>query len=313
MAQAPQAFNYQAVLRSDSVEILSNDTVDLHFTILSNGNIEFEETHSGVISNAFGLINLKIGTIDTLGFSAIDWSRGSKELQVEVDAGNGFENLGNNELLSVPYAMYASGPWKSDTANVFYTEGRVGVGTDTPQTKLHLKYSEGFAAGGGLTIDHEFSTSDWQIYGFSDVGNSRLALINGGVERGNFNATTGAYSATSDRNLKANIQPMSSVLNKVLHLNPKTYNYKEDENQKLHIGFIAQDVERYFPEIVSKDYTDENQSEFIYHMNYSGFGVLAIKAIQEQQEVIGQQQKAIDLLQDELDALKAEFENLKNK
>lgn len=314
-AQLPKSMNYQAVLRSDSGGVLVNDTVDVRFTITNNDSIEFSETHFGVKSNPFGVITLQIGAIDTVGFDSIKWNNGIKKLLVEVDNGGGFKNLGENKLLSVPYALYSAGPWQSDTSNVFYTDGRVGIGIDTPQTKLHLRYSEGFAVGGGLTIDHEFSAFDWQIYGFSDFSSNpnRLALVYGGVERGNFDPLTGIYNSTSDKNLKTNIFPMPSILNKILSLEPKTYTYKEDKKQVQRIGFIAQDVEELFPQIVSKDDVAEDSDEYLYHMDYSGFGVLAIQAIKEQQEIINRQQSAIDQLSKELKALKSEIENLKNE
>ncbi|MEX0811717.1 MAG: tail fiber domain-containing protein [Chitinophagales bacterium] len=106
-AQVPEAMNYQGVLRDDNGDIQANETVDVRFSILSSGTTEFTETHSGVSTNAFGLINLQIGTQNTSDFSTIDWSIGNKELQVEVDAGNGFENLGSRNLVSVPYALRA--------------------------------------------------------------------------------------------------------------------------------------------------------------------------------------------------------------
>ncbi|MEX0811716.1 MAG: tail fiber domain-containing protein [Chitinophagales bacterium] len=109
MAQVPDAMNYQGVLRDGNGDIQANETVDVRFTVLSSGTAEFDETHSGVTTNAFGMINLQIGTQNPGDFSAIDWSTGSKELQVEVDAldGDGFKNLGTSELLSVPYALRA--------------------------------------------------------------------------------------------------------------------------------------------------------------------------------------------------------------
>jgi hypothetical protein len=42
------------------------------------------------------------------------------------------------------------------------------------------------------------------------------------------------------------------------------------------LGLIAQDVNLIYPELVS--YNTESD---VYHLNYSGFGVVAIKAVQE--------------------------------
>lgn len=145
IAQAPKAFNYQGVLRDGDGNIMTNETVDIRFTILSNSTLEFEETHSGVTTNDYGLVNLKVGTENTVDFSAIDWSSGTKELQVEVDAGNGFENLGTNELLSVPFSLHSlsaaevEGTWSENGNNIYYNTGNVGIGTSVPSEKLDVE------------------------------------------------------------------------------------------------------------------------------------------------------------------------------
>lgn len=48
---------------------------------------------------------------------------------------------------------------------------------------------------------------------------------------------------------------------------------------------MAQDVQPYFPELVYQRY-DRDITKPLLTMDYSGFGVLAIKAIQEQQQMI---------------------------
>jgi len=87
----------------------------------------------------------------------------------------------------------------------------------------------------------------------------------------------GSYGESSDRRLKENIEPIGSVLNKVMQLSPKSYNYKESVtggNQATEVGFIAQDVQEHFPSIVDDD------KEFL-GLSYSKFSVLSIKAVQE--------------------------------
>jgi len=57
----------------------------------------------------------------------------------------------------------------------------------------------------------------------------------------------GAIFNTSDINLKDNITPINE--DKILNLNPVSFNFKFDKN-KLHYGFIAQEVEKIYPELV---------------------------------------------------------------
>lgn len=74
----------------------------------ATGVAEYQETHTA-ITNQFGLINLEIGTGTVVSgvFSAIDWGAGTKWMEIEADFGTGYEPMGNSQLLSVPYALYA--------------------------------------------------------------------------------------------------------------------------------------------------------------------------------------------------------------
>ena len=108
-AQVPQGVNYQAAIRDNQGQPLIGQAATVRFTIhqtTASGFTVFQETHT-TTTNQFGLVNLKIGAINTTAFPLINWSTGTYFLQVEVDAGSGFEDLGATQLLSVPYALYA--------------------------------------------------------------------------------------------------------------------------------------------------------------------------------------------------------------
>jgi hypothetical protein len=111
-AQVPQGINYQAVLRNASGTIIQNQNVTMKFTIHRanpNGTTVYEETQGPIQTNNFGMVNLQIGQgAPTTGtFSSIQWGANSYFLQVQVDVGNGFVNLGTTQFISVPYAMVA--------------------------------------------------------------------------------------------------------------------------------------------------------------------------------------------------------------
>ena len=109
-AQAPDGVNYQAVVRSSLGLPLNSQAVDVRFTIhqgSSTGTAVFTEIHN-TTTNQFGLINLELGSVNNGAFSAINWGTGGAYyLQIEVDAGAGYDNLGASQLLSVPYALFA--------------------------------------------------------------------------------------------------------------------------------------------------------------------------------------------------------------
>ena len=52
-SQAPSGINYQAVARSDNA-LLTNQTLDVKFSVLRSGNIMYQELHS-VSTNEYGL------------------------------------------------------------------------------------------------------------------------------------------------------------------------------------------------------------------------------------------------------------------
>ncbi len=111
LAQAPEAFNYQAALRDASGQTKPNQPVDFRFTIFSGSGAStkvYEEKHS-TTTDGVGLVNLSIGdgTVLSGTFSAIDWAGSPHHLKVEVDTGAGYVNMGTMELLSVPYALAA--------------------------------------------------------------------------------------------------------------------------------------------------------------------------------------------------------------
>ena len=110
-----------------------------------------------------------------------------------------------------------------------------------------------------------------------------------------FDDVSGVYSSLSDARLKKNIEKAGAVLKEVLQLDVKKYHFLSNATtDKKYYGLLAQEVEKSFPEIVKLNKTDDGKE--IYSMDYSAFGVLAIKAIQEQQQQTDDQRKEINEL-----------------
>ena len=109
MAQAPQQFSYQALIRDVENEIVSNRVITLQVSIVTiNGNAVYSETHQ-TATNENGVVSVAIGSGTTTDdFSQIDWSKGEYFLQTTIDLGAGEQLVsGDSPLLSVPYALYA--------------------------------------------------------------------------------------------------------------------------------------------------------------------------------------------------------------
>jgi uncharacterized protein (TIGR02145 family) len=111
-AQAPQGFNYQATVRNNAGALMINKNVTFKFNVMKDTPTSvpvFSETHY-VPTDDLGAVNLVIGkgTATTGTFTTIDWGTGTYYLGIELNTGNGFAAMGTSQLLSVPYALYAS-------------------------------------------------------------------------------------------------------------------------------------------------------------------------------------------------------------
>ena len=114
MAQSPEKFSYQAVVRDAAGHLISNGTVNVRISILQSSplgdNVVYLESHT-VTTNLNGLLTLEIGGGNSIegSFSDIDWANGPFFLKTEIDPdGNGTYAISSEQqLMSVPYALYA--------------------------------------------------------------------------------------------------------------------------------------------------------------------------------------------------------------
>jgi len=143
-------------------------------------------------------------------------------------------------------------------------------------------------------------------WAFSVLGNGSLGFFHGTngnyTQLGSFWTFNGSYQV-SDKRYKREIEPISSTLSRIMQLKPYTYKYINDPMEKRTLGFLAQDVETIFPELALRT-TDENNQETL-GLNYPGFAVVAIKSIQEQQQMIETQGAKIAQLEKEIAEIKA--------
>jgi len=123
-SQSPQKINFQSVIRNNLGEVQANKSVKLKISIQRGSMMDttvYSETHLKT-TDVSGLMSIKIGNGTVLSgvFSSIDWGNTPHFIKLEVDfsGGNNFVLLGIQELMSVPYALYAS---KTDTSSLNLT------------------------------------------------------------------------------------------------------------------------------------------------------------------------------------------------
>ncbi|MCC6462291.1 MAG: tail fiber domain-containing protein [Saprospiraceae bacterium] len=208
---------------------------------------------------------------------------------------DGFLVLGSQDSSTI---VLSSGNGKA--VIVDGTTGNVGIGgQNINDARLKVLHGTGNP---GLMVENSDVGFNWnfQVNG----GNGNLMLFNntfgGGFPAGVF-ATTGLYTP-SDRRLKKDIQQLPEVLAKMRQLNAVQYRYTpEKSNANLSIGFLAQDVQALFPELVTENKLTDGNTYL--GLNYAGFGVLAVKAVQEQQTQIDQLQQENKNLRERLNRL----------
>ena len=110
-AQAPPGIPYQAIARNANGTPYVNANLTVRFSLheqTATGAVSYAETKSlqtndlGLFSTTFGS-----GTPITGTFTAINWAQTSKFMQVEINLGSTWVDMGTQQLMSVPYAMYA--------------------------------------------------------------------------------------------------------------------------------------------------------------------------------------------------------------
>jgi uncharacterized protein (TIGR02145 family) len=113
LAQVPQKFSYQSVIRNSGNQLIANQTVGIKISVLqgsANGTVVYAETHSPT-TTANGLANIEIGGGNVLSgnFANINWSNGPYFIKTETDVngGNNYTISATQQLLSVPYAFRA--------------------------------------------------------------------------------------------------------------------------------------------------------------------------------------------------------------
>ena len=111
------------------------------------------------------------------------------------------------------------------------------------------------------------------------------------------------WVATSDCRLKKDIVPIENALLKTLALSGVCYHRHDDCTGSVHIGFLAQEVEKVIPEMVTREKASDIDAQ--YGITDEKLGLKYEKLTAILVEAIKEQQKQIDELQREVNNLKS--------
>ncbi|MFN3783180.1 MAG: tail fiber domain-containing protein [Spirosomataceae bacterium] len=160
----------------------------------------------------------------------------------------------------------------------------LALGTNGDNTRLYI------AAAGNVGINT--TTPGYTLH------------VNGSV------AGTSAYFNLSDARLKTNIQPLANSLEKVKQLKGVTFDWNQtaDASKKLddknHIGFVAQEVEKILPQVVNTA-SDEQKTKSVAYSDIIPVLVEAIKELSSKNEALQKQVGELEQLKAEVASIKA--------
>lgn len=149
-------------------------------------------------------------------------------------SGNGPGSLTINDSVGV-WLQYNGANVLQTTSSGPTLSGNVGVGTTTPYSRLDI-WGPDTASTSAFLVANNASTTEFNVL---DNGNATLA---------------GTLTQNSDERLKINIQSLngSSSLSLIDQLNPVTFNWIDpNKGTTPQLGFIAQQVQPIFPNLVS--------------------------------------------------------------
>lgn len=142
-------------------------------------------------------------------------------------------------------------------------------------------------------------TNLWKIYSYTPLGNAAIGTLTPSSDKfdnvyipGDL-YVDGSIINPSDKNLKNDIESISiDKTNKLMNLIPSQFTFNSDASKQLHYGFIAQDFEHEYPELISIK-PDKNLSN-IKAINYLEIIPLLVSKIQMMQNEIDELKSKIN-------------------
>ncbi|WP_299335802.1 tail fiber domain-containing protein [uncultured Psychroserpens sp.] len=189
LSYAQNGINYKAVIKDNIGNVLVNENIFVQFAILEGGSTNvYTETHAPTTDeNGIIIINIGEGTPTSGNFSTIDWGSNDHSLNVQINTGSGFVDMGTTEFKSVPYAKVADKAMSSEAIELPYYDNTTlsnGAAFHIHNTSTNASYGlVGTTGSDGATIPANragvlgYSTNAHGVYGFSK--NSFYAGVQG--------------------------------------------------------------------------------------------------------------------------------------
>lgn len=205
-------------------------------------------------------------------------------------------------------------------------QGSVGIGIANPNQYLDVKgrmriYNStfgtagiwmnnavnGLGSGDGAFVGINCSAAGTETVGFFVGGQWRFDVDRAG--NGRFDGTvttTAAFTCASDFRFKKNIKSLDNALTRIQKINGVSYNWRKEEfpdknfTDQNQIGFIAQDLEKIYPEMV---FTDTKGYKSIDYARLTPVLVEAIKELKKENDNLKAENKTFGSRLDKLEEI----------
>jgi hypothetical protein len=173
----------------------------------------------------------------------------------QIGGGNIFFKTNNSTLLTLVGGSVAA----------YFTNANVGVGTSTPYSRFTIWGSDAASSTAAFSVINNASTTVFSVF---DGGNAQLS---------------GTLTQSSDQRLKTNIATLdaSTSLAAINSLSPVAYDWLDPEKGGVRqYGFIAQQVQQVFPNLVSTTSATALTPDGTLGLNYLGLIAPLVEAVQ---------------------------------
>jgi len=143
-SQVPQGFNYQALVRDGTGEIMAEEVLDVQIDIeTAASTLIWSETYDDIQTTQYGLMSIVVGTGTPGGgsapsFSEIDWNAEPLYLKTWIDIGSGMTEMGTTQIWAVPYSLVAK-----DVEGPIEKLGIKGTTTELDEALFEVKNNTG--------------------------------------------------------------------------------------------------------------------------------------------------------------------------
>ncbi len=211
---------------------------------------------------------------------------------IETNFGSGTGNGNTSEVTTIEKG--GTGAKTAEDARV-----NLGLGTLATQNKDAVEITkgaiDGTLIGGSTPAQGKFTTLEVN----SELTVTGQVIVNGDIK------ATGDVTANSDIRIKKNILTLDPVSQSLRRLHAVSYDRRDVELHQ--IGFIAQNVQEFFPSLIKVD----NDQRRTLSLNYQAMTVPLLKGWQEHDEIIVGLQKEITDLKIEIEKLKELYLEIK--